>query len=49
VHTASAAPENAQADGDDDDDGKETDHQTEVNNGDTTVGVLTIHPPLDDS
>ena len=47
--TASAAPENAETDRDDDDDGKETDHQADVNNGDTTVGVLTIHPPLDDS
>ena len=43
----SVSPHDADGDDcDDDDDGKETDHQAEVNNGDAVVGVLTIHLEL---
>lgn len=43
----SVSPQDADGDDcDDDDDGKETDHQAEVNNCDAVVGVLTIHLEL---
>ena len=43
----SVSPQDADGDDCDDDyDGKETDHQAEVNNCDAVVGVLTIHLKL---
>jgi hypothetical protein len=48
--TRRSGPEDADGDdGDDDDEGNQTDHHAVVNNGDATVGVLTIHLERNDS